>query len=51
VEEALNALPDAEVDHLCGARIETRKDKRTGSYDCQCTPKPAEVALTVPKLR
>jgi hypothetical protein len=35
VEEGLNALLDAEVDHLCGARIETRKDKRAGSYDCQ----------------
>ena len=37
VEETLNALLDAEADHLCGARkyerTEGRKDTRSGSYD------------------
>jgi putative transposase len=41
VEETLNALLDAEADHLCGARkyerTEGRKDARAGS----CTPRPA----------
>ena len=37
VEEALNAMLDAEVDRLCGAskyeRTEGRKDTRAGSYE------------------
>ena len=37
VEETLNALLDAEADHLCGARkyerTEGRQDTRAGSYD------------------
>jgi transposase-like protein len=55
VEEALNALLDAEADHLCGARkyerSEGRKDTRAGSYDRQLHTKAGEVTLTVPKLR
>jgi putative transposase len=37
VEEALNALLDAEADRLCGAaryeRSEARRDTRAGTYD------------------
>ncbi len=37
VEEALNAMLDAEADRLCGAaryeRSEGRQDTRAGSYD------------------
>src|SRR6188768_217766 len=37
VEEALNAMLDAEADRLCGAgrseRSEARKDTRAGSYE------------------
>jgi putative transposase len=55
VEETLNALLDAEADHLCGARkyerTEGRKDTRAGSYDRQLHTKAGEVTLTVPKLR
>jgi putative transposase len=55
VEEALNALLDAEADHLWGARkyerSEGRKDTRAGSYDRQLHTKAGEVTLTVPKLR
>jgi putative transposase len=55
VEEALNALLDAEADHLCGARkyerTEGRKDTRAGSYDRQLHTRAGEVTLTVPKLR
>ena len=55
VEEALNALLDAEADHLCGARKyerrEERKETRAGSYDRQLHTKAGEVTLTVPKLR
>jgi transposase-like protein len=55
VEETLNALLDAEADHLCGARkyerSEGRKDTRAGSYDRQLHTKAGEVTLTVPKLR
>ena len=36
VEETLNALLDAEADHLCGAeryqRSDNRRDTRAGSY-------------------
>jgi transposase-like protein len=55
VEETLNALLDAEADHLCGARkyerTEGRKDTRAGSYDRQLHTRAGEVTLTVPKLR
>ena len=55
VEETLNALLDAEADHLCGARryerTEGRKDTRAGSYDRQLHTKAGEVTLQVPKLR
>ena len=55
VEETLNALLDAEADHLCGAkryeRSEGRKDTRAGSYDRRLQTKAGEVKLTVPKLR
>ena len=55
VEETLNALLDAEADHLCGARkyerTEGRKDTRAGSYDRHLQTKAGEVKLTVPKLR
>jgi hypothetical protein len=55
VEETLNALLDAEADHLCGARkyerSEGRKDTRAGSYDRRLQTKAGEVTLTVPKLR
>ncbi len=55
VEETLNALLDAEADHLCGARkyerTEGRKDTRAGSYDRRLQTKAGDVTLTVPKLR
>lgn len=55
VEETLNALLDAEADHLCGARkyerTEGRKDTRSGSYDRKLGTKAGEVTLTVLKLR
>lgn len=55
VEEALNALLDAEADRLCGAaryeRSEARKDTRAGSYERGLHTKGGEVKLKVPKLR
>jgi putative transposase len=55
VEETLNALLDAEADHLCGARKHERsvgrKDTRAGSYTRQLHTKAGEVSLQVPKLR
>jgi len=55
VEVTLNALLDAEADHLCGARkyerTEGRKDTRAGSYDRHLQTKAGEVTLTIPKLR
>jgi hypothetical protein len=49
VEETLNALLDAEADHLCGARkyerSEGRKDTRAGSYERQLHTKAGEVML------
>jgi len=55
VEETLNALLDAEADHLCGARkyerTEGRKDTRAGSYDRHLQTKAGGVTLTIPKLR
>jgi hypothetical protein len=54
VEETLNALLDAEADHLCGARkyerTEGRKDTRAGSYERQLHTKAGEVSLQVPYL-
>ena len=55
VEEALNAMLDAEADQLCGAgryeRNEGRKDTRAGSYERALHTKAGEVKLKVPKLR
>jgi putative transposase len=55
VEEALNALLDAEADRLCGAgryeRTEARKDTRAGNYERALHTKAGEVTLKVPKLR
>lgn len=55
VEETLNALLDAEADHLCGAkryeRTEARQDTRAGSYERQLHTRAGEVTLKVPKLR
>ncbi len=52
VEEALNAMLDAEADALCGAeRYEARKDTRAGSYGRTLHTKAGEVKLKVPKLR
>jgi transposase-like protein len=55
VEEALNAMLDAEADRLCGAgryeRNEARQDTRAGSYDRSLHTKAGEVKLKVPKLR
>lgn len=55
VEEALNAMLDAEADRLCGAaryeRTEARKDTRAGSYERSLHTKAGEVKLNVPKLR
>lgn len=46
VEEALNALLDAEADHLCGARkYEVAKGVRTRERAAMigsCTPRPAK---------
>jgi transposase-like protein len=55
VEEALNAMLDAEADQLCGAaryeRSEARQDTRAGTYDRSLHTKAGEVTLKVPKLR
>jgi len=55
VEEALNAMLDAEADQLCGAgryeRNADRRDTRAGSYDRTLHTKAGEVKLKVPKLR
>lgn len=55
VEEALNAMLDAEADQLCGAaryeRSEGRRDTRAGRYDRSLQTKAGEVTLKVPKLR
>ena len=55
VEEALNALLDAEADRLCGAaryeRTEGRTDTRAGAYERALHTKAGEVTLKVPKLR
>ena len=55
VEEALNAMLDAEADRLCGAgryeRHEARLDTRAGSYERALHTRAGEVKLKVPKLR
>ena len=55
VEEALNAMLDAEADRLCGAgryeRSDARQDTRAGSYDRKLETRAGEVSLKVPKLR
>ncbi|MBB4316286.1 transposase-like protein [Roseospira marina] len=55
VEEALNAMLDAEADRLCGAaryeRSESRRDTRAGCYERALHTKAGEVTLKVPKLR
>jgi len=55
VEEALNAMLDAEADRLCGAgryeRSEARTDTRAGSYDRSLQTKAGDVKLEVPKPR
>lgn len=55
VEEALNAMLDAEADRLCGAikyeRSEGRKDTRAGSYERLLDTKAEPMKLKTPKLR
>ena len=55
VEEALNAMLDAEADRLCGAsryeRSDTRLDKRTGHYERSLDTRTGPVSLRIPKLR
>ena len=55
VEEALNAMLDAEADRLCGAgryeRSEARKDTRAGHYERALETRAGQVSLKVPKLR
>ena len=55
VEQALNAMLDAEADRLCGAgkyeRTEGRKDTRAGSYERSLDTKAGPVKLKMPKLR
>ena len=54
VEEALNAMLDAEADRLCGAgryeRSEARKDTRAGSYERSLETRAGQVSLKIPKL-
>jgi putative transposase len=55
VEEALNAMLDAEADHLCHAHryehTDARTDQRAGHYKRTLHTKAGEVALKIPKLR
>jgi transposase-like protein len=55
VEETLNAMLDAEADHLCNARryerTAARTDQRAGHYKRKLHTKAGEVELKVPKLR
>ena len=55
VQETLNAMLDAEAEHLCNARryerTEARKDTRAGHYSRKLHTKAGEVELQVPKLR
>jgi len=49
VEETLNALLQAEADHICGAsryeRLPVRLDTRAGHYDRKLETKAGEVTL------
>jgi Transposase, Mutator family len=55
VDEALNAMLDAEADRLCGAgryeRSEGRRDTRAGSYERSLETRAGQVSLKIPKLR
>ncbi len=55
VEEALNAMLDAEADRLYGAnrygRSECRQNTRAGHYERPLHAKAGDVSLRVPKLR
>jgi transposase-like protein len=55
VEETLNAMLDAEADHLCNAQryehTEARTDQRAGHYKRKLHTQAGEVELKVPKLR
>jgi transposase-like protein len=55
VQDTLNAMLDAEADHLCNAqryeRSADRKDTRAGSYRRKLHTRVGEVEITVPKLR
>lgn len=55
VEETLNAMLDAEADHLCNAKryehTDARTDQRAGHYKRTLHTKAGEVALKIPKLR
>ncbi len=55
VEEALNAMLDAEADRLCGTgryeRAEGRKDMGASSYEGSLETKAGPVRLKMPKLR
>ena len=55
VEEALNAMLDAEAERLCGAaryeRSEDRQDTRAGNYERSLHTKAGEVKLKMPKRR
>jgi len=55
VEEALNAMLDAEAGRLCGAsqyeRSEDRQDTRAVNYERSLHTKAGEVKLKMPKLR
>ncbi len=55
VEEALNAMLDAEADVLCGAaryeHSKARQDTRAGSYERSLHTRAGDVKLKVPKLR
>ncbi|NBB81194.1 MAG: IS256 family transposase [Verrucomicrobia bacterium] len=55
VEEALNAMFDAEAERLCGAaryeRTEARRDTRAGHYERKLETRAGSVQLKVPKLR
>ncbi|MEL6220905.1 MAG: transposase [Pseudomonadota bacterium] len=55
VEDALNAMLDAEADRLCGAgrfeRSEARKDTRAGSDERSLDTKAGLVTLKMPKPR
>lgn len=55
VEETLNAMLEAEAEHLCQAgryeRTEGRQDTRAGHYKRKLGTKVGDVTLKVPKLR